>query len=75
MKNKSKVIIYGGVAALLTVLGTLLRAVGLFKFYDREVEYFQSGALVPELLIWLCIIAPVAFVFVGIFASKVKIEK
>ena len=75
MKNKSKVIIYGGVAALLTVLGTLLRAVGLFKFYDREVGYFQSGALVPELLRWLCIIAPVAFVFVGIFASKVKIEQ
>ena len=73
MKNRSKVIIYGGAAALLTVLGTLLRTVGLFKFYDREVGYFQSGALVPELFKWLCVIAPVAFCFAGIFASRVKI--
>ncbi len=73
MKNKSRVIIYGGAAALLTVLCTLLRTVGLFKYYDREAGYFQSGELVPEALKWLCIIAPVLFAFAGPFASKVKV--
>lgn len=75
MKNSSKVIIYGVAAAFLTVLGTLLRTVGLFKFYDRGIGYFQSGAIVPQLLKCLCIIAPVIFAFAGLFASKVKIEQ
>lgn len=75
MKNRSKVIIYGGAAALLTAVGTLLRTVGLFGFYDREVGYFQSGAIIPEVLKWLCVIAPVVFCFAGILASKVKIEQ
>ncbi len=56
----------------MTAVCTLLRTVGLFKYYDRTEGYFQSGELVPEVLKWLCIIAPVCFAFAGFFASKVK---
>ena len=74
MKNKTKVVIYGIAAAVLTVLGTALRTLGLFNFYDKDVGYFQSGAVVPEILKWLCIIAPICFLFAGFFASKVNIR-
>lgn len=73
MKNRSKVIIFGTVAAVLTAIGVILRTVGLFVYYDRDVGYFKSDALVPQMFAVVCVVAFVIFAVSGRFASRVKI--
>ncbi len=74
MKNRSKVIIFALAAAVLTVVGVLLRTVGIFRYYDRDVGYFRTGSLVPQIFTAVCVIAFAVFALSGLFASKVKIR-
>lgn len=58
------------VGLLLTVSATVMHCINLYYFYDVEIGYFTSGALLPRITRWLVILSTVSFAAMGIFVFR-----
>jgi len=70
--SRKKINIFIMTAVALGILGAALRTVSLLSFYDKDIAYFQRGAIVPIILYVLYAVSVIAFAVFPLIVVKDK---
>ena len=74
LNSRKKINIFIMIMIGLGALGALLRTISIFIFYDKEIAYFQRGAILPIILYAVYALSVLLFAIMPFILAKNKAE-